>query len=382
MAFGPNVRKNGARMLSIPLIALPLAVFVLTVLLHMIALRMFPRLGLLDFPERYGLQRKPIPYPTGIFAVIVFLAFFISFESTLALKPWSLQAIGLMGGIVLLGIVTFRDDRRPLPPSVRLLVQIVVAVIVFLTGTRIYTLTNPFASFTGLDELPLHRLQIPIEVLDNPSLLGLLFTVLWLTLTMNALNWFDGVRGQVSVLSVLGFATIGLLSLSDRVGDFSLGLISFALAGISLACLFFDRPGPLALIGDTGAMFFGLMLGVLTIFTGGKVATGFLVLGVPLIDSGLVIVRRLLKGKSIFRGDAQSEHLHHRLLRKGWTEWQIIALTAGLGAAFGITALFLSTLEKFLAAVALFLIMLLLSMYSGRLPNKLTSCTASARSAP
>lgn len=343
-----------------------LATFAGTVILHALALQYFPRWGLMDFPERYGLARPRIPYPTGILAVIVFLVFFTVFESTLALKPWSLQAMGLMAGTALLALVTVRDDRRPLPSSVRLMTQIVVAIIIFLTGTRIYTLTNPLASLTGVDVLPLHRLQIPLAALNNPSLLGMLFTVIWLGLTMNALNWFDGIRGQTNVVSVLGFVTIGLLSLSDRVSDFSLGLISFALAGIAFACLLFDRPGPLALIGDTGAMFFGLLLGVLPIFTGGKVATGFLVLGVPLIDSFLVIARRILKGKSVFQGDAQNEHLHHRLLRKGWTEWQIILLTSGLGAAFGITALFLSTLEKFLAALALFLIMLWLSIYSGR----------------
>ncbi|MDD5103078.1 MAG: MraY family glycosyltransferase [Candidatus Peribacteraceae bacterium] len=342
------------------------ATFILTVVLHLFALRFFPRWSLLDFPWRYGLARPPIPYPTGILAVLAFLFFFVSFESTIALKPWSLQACGLIAGIVLLTLVTVRDDRRPLPSSLRLLTQFVVALVIFLTGTRIYTLTNPLAALTGLDVLPLHVLQLPIAALNHPSLIGMLFTVLWLSLTMNALNWFDGIRGQVSVVSVLGFITIGLLSLSDRVGDFSLGLISFALAAIALGCLLFDRPGPLTLLGDTGSMFFGLMLGVLTIFTGGKVATGFLVLGVPLIDSGLVIVRRILKGKSIFEGDSQSEHLHHRLLRKGWTEWQIIALTTALGASFGITALFLSTTEKFLAALVLLLIMLLLSIYSGK----------------
>lgn len=342
-----------------------LATFLLTVLLFVIALRAFPAWGLLDFPERYGLTRARIPYPTGILAVIAFLAFFVIFESTVALKPWSLQAIGLIAGIALLAVITFRDDRSPLPASLRLLTQVAVAVVIFLTGTRIYTLTNPLASWTGIDVIPLYTWTLPLPALGNPSLFGLLFTVLWLALTMNALNWFDGIRGQVSVLSVLGFVTIALLSLSDRVGDFSLAMISFALAATALACLLFDRPGPLALIGDTGAMFFGLLLGVLTIFTGGKVATGFLVLGVPLIDSFIVVVRRLLKGKSVFQGDAQNEHLHHRLLRRGWTEWQIIALTSGLGAAFGITALFLSTVEKFLAALALFLIMLLLSIYSG-----------------
>ncbi|MDD5026233.1 MAG: MraY family glycosyltransferase [Candidatus Peribacteraceae bacterium] len=346
------------------LVGTPLLCFTFCMILHLFALKFFPRWGLLDFPERYGLKRPRLPYPTGIAAVITFLIFFAIFESTIALKPWSLQAIGLMSTIVLLAFVSFSDDRKPLPAAWRLTNQIFIAIVIFLTGTRIYTLTNPLASLTGSDVFALHIFTIPIETLGNPSIIGMLFTVLWLGLTMNALNWFDGIRGQVSVLSVLGFLTIGLLSLSTRVGDFSLGLIAFALAGIAATCLLFDRPGPLSLIGDTGAMFFGLMLGVLTIFTGGKVATGFLVLGVPLIDLGFVIIRRVLKRTSPFKGNECDEHLHHRLLHRGWTEWQIIALTTVLGASFGVTALFLSTLQKFLAALALVLIMLWLSLRS------------------
>ena len=117
-------------------------------------------------------------------------------------------------------------------------------------------------------------------------------------------------------------------------------------------------------MGDTGAMFFGLMLGVLTIYAGGKVATAFLVLGVPLIDSGLVILKRISKGKSPFSGSTSGEHIHHRLLDKGWSPRKIILLTVILGCLFGITALFLSTREKFVAAVILLIIMISIRYYS------------------
>ena len=126
-------------------------------------------------------------------------------------------------------------------------------------------------------------------------------------------------------------------------------------------------------MGDTGAMFFGLMLGVLTLYAGGKVATAFLVLGVPLIDVSLVIARRLSKGANPMRGNSTNEHLHHRLLSKGWSERKVIILTAGLGTLFGITALFLSTGEKMIAAVILFIIMITLSKYSSSPPIDQTS---------
>ena len=117
-------------------------------------------------------------------------------------------------------------------------------------------------------------------------------------------------------------------------------------------------------MGDTGAMFFGLMLGVLTIYAGGKVATAFLVLGVPLIDVLFVVIRRLAKRTSPLKGNASNEHLHHRLLAKKWSERKIIVLTAGLGTLFGISALFLTTNGKIVAVAVLGIVMLGLSRYS------------------
>ncbi|MBI2117928.1 undecaprenyl/decaprenyl-phosphate alpha-N-acetylglucosaminyl 1-phosphate transferase, partial [Candidatus Peregrinibacteria bacterium] len=158
------------------------------------------------------------------------------------------------------------------------------------------------------------------------------FTILWLGLAMNALNWFDGIPGQVSSLSSLGFTVIGLLALSARVNQPQVALLAFILAGIAAACLLFDFPftlslskGPLALMGDTGAMFFGLMLAVLTIYAGGKVATAFLAFGVPFTDCLVVIARRIVAGRSPFSSGTQSEHLHHRLLARGWSEQKIIS---------------------------------------------------------
>ena len=326
--------------------------------LHMAALKMFPRWNLLDFPERYGLTRRRLPYPTGILSVLTFLLFFFW------ILPWTLQTAGLFLGIILLAIVCFIDDRRPLPSSVRVIAQIAIGLIIFLTGTRIFSLTNPLEGFIGGSVLPLDRFVIISPLFKNPSLVGAAFTIFWLGLTMNALNWFDGIPGQVSALSVIGFMTIGVLAWSDRVDQPALALMAFVLASIALAALFFDFPPARVLMGDTGSMFFGLMLGVLTIYSGGKVATAFLVLGVPLIDSALVVIRRIVKGKSIFQGNTKDEHLHHRLLAMGWSARHIILLTATIGSAFGITALFLSTFEKFVAAILLFLVMLGLSFYS------------------
>lgn len=333
----------------------PLLAFILCAILHLLALRDFPTLKLLDFPERYGLKREKLPYPTGILAVLVFLAFFA------VLSPWTLQTAGVLFGVMILALISFIDDRRGINPKIRLVAQALIALLVFATGSRIYTLTNPLLP-EGI--IKLDTVDIASNFFGPLPLWSGVFTIFWLMLTMNALNWFDGIPGQVSTLSTIGFLVIGCLSISDRVNQPELAMLAFVLAGIAGAGLLFDFPPNKVLMGDTGAMFYGLMLGVLTLYAGGKVATAFLVLGVPLIDVGLVIIRRISKGSSPLRGNAIDEHLHHRLLGKGWSKKQVIALTAGLGLLFGVSALFLSTIGKVVAVILLVLVMLVLSLYS------------------
>ena len=337
------------------LVIIPAIAFTICALLHRVALTDFVKLKLLDNPEKYGMTRRKLPYPTGILSVLTFLVIFAY------LAPWTIQSAGIFGSIFILALVSFIDDRRGLDPKLRLFMQALVAFLIFATGSRVYTLTNPLLA-DGL--INLDTIDIPSSLFGPLPLLSGIFTIFWLMLCMNALNWFDGIPGQVSTLSTIGFLVIGLLSLSERVGQTELALIAFVLAGISFAGLLFDFPPNKVLMGDTGAMFFGLMLGVLTLYTGGKVATAFLVLGVPLIDVFLVIIRRLSKGVNPMRGNATDEHLHHRLLSKGWSERKVILLTAGLGTLFGVSALFLSSTEKLIAAGVLLLVMIGLGLYS------------------
>ena len=324
--------------------------FAATGILHLCILRLFPRWNLLDFPQRYGLSRRRLPYPAGIAAVIVFCVIFPFLAS------WSLKTAGILGAIVLLAACSFLDDRRPLPPITRLATHLAVAAVIYgtgrCTGGRICSLTNPLSAWSG---------SAIIELNGRWPILGLIVTMAWIILTINALNWFDGIPGQVSTLSIIGFLTIGFLALL-RLGQADVALIAFTLATIAFGSFLFEFPVPRVVAGDTGTMFFGLMLGILTIYAGGKVATAFLVLGFPIIDSFIVITRRLLRGVSPLRGN-DGEHLHHRLLAIGWSPTGVIALSACIGAVFGITALFVGTRGKVLAALLLLFFMLGLSWY-------------------
>ncbi len=339
-----------------PLLTTPLFALTASLLAHAAALRVFPIIGLLDFPERYGLARGRLPYPTGILTAALFV-FFLLWGN----EP--MQEIGLLLSTIALCAVCFLDDRTKLPPWFRLLAQISIAFSLFVTGTRIYTLTNPLSPLGFGELLKLDSWTIALPDTGPLPVVSGLFTIGWILLTVNALNWFDGVPGQTSLLSTIGFLTIGFLSISDRVQQPELALVAFVLAGLAAGATLFELPLPVPRVvpGDSGAMLFGLLLGVLTIYAGGKVATGFLVFGVPLIDSFFVVLRRIVSGRSPMRGSSSGEHLHHRLLQRGWSPWAVILLTVSLGTAFGVTALFLSTTGKFLAALLLAAIIGMLS---------------------
>jgi UDP-N-acetylmuramyl pentapeptide phosphotransferase/UDP-N-acetylglucosamine-1-phosphate transferase len=119
--------------------------------LHLLALRLFPRWKLLDFPERYGLTRTRLPYPTGILAVLTFVPFF------LVLFPMTVQNLGLLGAVLLLAASCFLDDRTPLPPVLRLSIQLIAALLIFLTGScigsQVCSITNPLPGILGGEQL-------------------------------------------------------------------------------------------------------------------------------------------------------------------------------------------------------------------------------------
>ncbi len=331
------------------IILLPAFAFVLTLFAHLLALKLFPRWGLLDFPERYQLKRARLPYPTGILCSSVFLLIF------LLIVPIGPREIGVVIGIALLMIVNFIDDRTPLPFWLRLLAQVIACGLIFATGSRIYTITNPLGGFLKLDST-----VVSTPLFGSLPVLSGIFTIGWLMLTINALNWFDGIPGQVSVISVIGFAMLGLLALL-RTGEPELALIAFVLSGIALGAALFDFPPAKVLMGDSGSMFFGLMLGLLGVYQGGKVATAFLALGIPLIDALFVILSRIARGQSPFRGG--HDHLHHRLLAHGWSARKVVILTAIISTLFGAGALFMSTAQKGIAAIVMVLLLVAMQLW-------------------
>lgn len=331
----------------------------LTILSTAIALRLFPKLGLMDRPQKYGLKRKPIPYPGGILLWFIFvLLAFIFFEPTIKL-------IGLLFGSGLLVLVSFIDDRISLPPSFRLIVQVLVALIMVVSGIGVANISNPFGGFIALDQIKfvLDWGGVPITILAFSGI----FTLVWILLIVNTMNWMDGIPGLTSGITVIGGLTIFFLSITDLVNQPETATLALIVSMIALGFWFFDFYPPKILIGDSGSMLFGLLLATLAIFSGGKIATAFLILGFPIMDAIYVIVHRLYNKKAPWKGGEwdkyrKAVHLHHRMLQFGLSERQVLFIIYTLAAIFGISALFLGTKGKFWAIVIIFFLSFILGM--------------------
>jgi len=315
----------------------------------------FPKWGLLDRPKKYGLKRKPLPYSAGVIVFVVFTAMVLFFFDL------TKEHIGLLVGGSLITAVSFLDDRLGLSAWSRLLVQVMVGIIVVLSGIGIEHVTNPFGGVIALD-----MWQIPFMIGDvtyHLTPVADLFTIGWIMFVMNAVNLLDGIPGLVTGVGGIGSLALFVLSLilmysplttAIEKGDATVvAAMALILFGILFVLNRFDMFPPKVIIGDTGAMMIGYLLAVFSIFAGGKVATTLIVLGLPLTDMVWVMLRRLMKGQSPMQADRN--HYHHKLLRLGLSERQtlftIYGVTVLLAAASLFFLFYFRTVGKFLAVI-------------------------------
>ncbi|MEZ6087579.1 MAG: MraY family glycosyltransferase [Pirellulaceae bacterium] len=219
--------------------------------------------------------------------------------------------------MVLLGLV---DDWLTLRGRQKLLGQIMIVAILAGGGLVGEGTVVQKAEFFGL----------PIEL----GVFALPLTMLWLLGAVNALNLIDGADGIASTVGSIICGGLAVIAFSR--GSFVEGTVAVALAGSLLAFLNYNRPPASIFLGDSGSMLIGLIVGTLAIWTNTKESTAIAViipiavLSVPLFDSTIAILRRLLTGRSIYAADRA--HLHHVLKafldRKGYSQaWMLVIVS-------------------------------------------------------
>ncbi len=341
--------------------------FVITLILVLAALWLFPKWGLMDRPHKYGLKRKPIPYYGGI---AIFLSFILS---TLLFVKMDTSLILFLVAAAMLVVISFIDDLRGLSPWIRLFVQVAAALMLVFAGIGIQSISNPLGDPIVLDQW---KMAITLDHVYQISVLGALFTIVWVVTIVNTMNFLDGLNGLSSGVAVIAALSLFLLSIRPEIhydigSQIPVATMSIILFAGAFAFWFFDFYPAKILMGDTGSMFLGFVLATLAIFSGGKVATAILVMGFPLLDAIWVILRRIVSGKSPMKGDLK--HLHHRFLQIGLTQRKALTLIYLLCASFGGIAVFLEGIQKLYAIIVMGILMIIMGSMAVYLERKKTA---------
>ena len=264
--------------------------------------------------------------------IISLIYFFHNTFGILAKDYWSIVTAGL---IIIVG--GFLDDKFDLSPIWQLSYQALAVLVLLLARDTI------------------NHVQIPIwGIVHFPFWINYTLSFLWIVVLINSINWFDGLDGLAGGVGLIGMVILFFLSLTPLVSQPQTAVIALTIAGALLGFLFFNFPPASVYLGSVGSNFVGLMLALLSVYLGGKVATAALILGIPLLDFIYVLFLRVKNKQFPWKG-GDRRHLHYQLVDLGMSKRRVVILMYVLSASFGITALTLQTGLKitFLAGLVL-----------------------------
>jgi len=286
--------------------------------------------ALLDHPNERSLHTVPTPRTGGLAILgsvaagllIAGLSARAGFGGGSVLDPdgggkW----LWIMGLVVMLGLISFWDDRVGLPPFGRLAVHGLAALgVVYGAGVAVTAVPLP-----TLGSFPLGWAAGPLTVLG----------LMWMT---NLYNFMDGMDGFASGMTVLGFGTIGYLA--SQAGSCDVTLVAFCVAAGGGGFLILNRPPARIFMGDVGSVPLGFLAGAFAVL---GVQDGVFDLWAPLlifspfiVDATVTLMRRLARRETVWAPHRQ--HYYQRLVLAGWGHWKTITAEFGLMLACAVSA--------------------------------------------
>jgi len=323
--------------------------------------KLFYKLNILDNPKKYWKKRKPIPYAMWI---VFFIAFFIvsSFFVEYNYKLWLIYVFWFF-----ITWISFIDDRLKVSAKIRLILQITIGAIIWITSIKIGYISNIFWWIANLETYNFVILQHTIYTIP------LFFTILWYVFIFNAINWTDWIQWNTSWLSIISFLILFFLwTILFYQDDYVWGIknakfimwISIILVWIIIPFWWFDVNEKI-LMWDSWTMFLWFMLATLAIISGWKIATVLVVFWIYSVDAIYVIIKRLINKKNPLKWDFS--HLHHRLLKIWLSKNKILWLIYSLSFLFWLTALFLDRNWK----IIVFLIIIVIVIFINKIVESL-----------
>lgn len=303
------------------------------------------RVGAISVPNHRSVHSKNMPLMGGLAMYIGFIVAYLSIALLLGQYDSDVLLGMLVGGTIIVAVGAL-DDRFNISPKLKLLGQAAAAVAVVSFGLSMDYVQLPFG-----------------DAIDLSPWLGIPITILWIVGVSNAVNLIDGLDGLSAGVSGIATATIMVLSLMN--GNYPMALLCAVLLGSMIGFLFFNFHPAKIFMGDTGSLFLGFSLATLSI-VGFKSATvmsflvPILILGVPLSDTFLAIIRRKLNHKPISVADRG--HLHHCLMDLGFSMRRTVLIIYGIAAVFGLCAVLLSQTTQWGTIVIVAILLLIMEM--------------------
>jgi UDP-GlcNAc:undecaprenyl-phosphate GlcNAc-1-phosphate transferase len=287
----------------------------------------------------YGrhLHTKPLPRLGGIAICVTFMVaalLFIPISTVLQLSVSARGYLGILVPVLLIFLMGAYDDVQPLKPKHKIAVQVCAAILLYLGGFGIHYFSVFFHGHIG-------------AVIDLP------LTIFWVLLITNAFNLIDGLDGLAAGSAMISAAAILIVCLLGH-NDLITYLVVVLLGAIFGFLPFNFYPASI-FMGDSGSLFIGFLLSALAMAAGQEVnnkagiAIPLLAFGLPILDVTLAVLRRLIRGRPIFRGD--TDHIHHKLLRRGLSHRQAVLVLYAVTSGFVVASLAIVLDDQFLLPV-------------------------------
>ncbi len=316
---------------------------ILTLLLSPVARKIALMVGAVDRPSRRKIHKKIISRFGGLsiyisFLIAVVLGLMIAGSFGIKFSQREINAlIGVLIGGGLITLIGLVDDVKGMPALAKLFGQIIASSVAVYFGVQILFVSTPFYKLVMLG------LWAPV------------LTVMWMVAITNAMNLIDGLDGLACGITVIAAATLFIVAL--KMGQMDSALILCALCGVGLGFLRYNFHPASIFLGDSGSLFLGFALACASIVGVLKSTLVFAliipvaVLAVPIFDTAGVIIRRTIARRSIFEADKR--HLHHRLLKAGFNQREVVVLIYAACLILSLSALAATAFNNYPALVML-----------------------------
>lgn len=267
----------------------------------------------------------------GVAMIFAFVgALFLHPDFVIDRQWWVL--LGALGATAALGLW---DDLSPLSWRPQLFMQVSIALFLFALGIRIAFVSNPFGEAGSI---------IHFASMGTFPWISLLVGLIWFIAVMNTMNWLDGIDGLGGGVALVGASAIYATALLPHVYQPPVAIAAAAMAGAIVGFLVWNWFPARIVAGTGGAFFWGLLIAVLAVFSGAKIATTLLVMLIPLIDAVWVIIQRLRSGDNIFAPDRR--HIHYKLIDRGWSQHRIAFFLTAITAVIAVGSVGLGAFGK------------------------------------